>query len=235
LPPVIPLDFLLGLSAGLVLAGALYLFIRWRSRRSAPTGPPPAGAMSSTTDTSEWSAPRPLAIAPDRPTDLAPTGTAPGVSEPIPASTPAIVRPSSPDPNVRPVRSDLPATDRFRLSQRVILHVYAQGILAPGEVAPDGLCQAGMGEALGIPQSGLAAVLRRLEAAGIFTTERGHVRGRDRRLKIYRLTSRGLQVAKELRTRAPRRTVEPSRTEPRPVSRVSPAVPSSAVPAILPD
>jgi DNA-binding PadR family transcriptional regulator len=61
-----------------------------------------------------------------------------------------------------------------------------------------------MVEALGIPQAGLAAVLRRLEAAGVLTTERGHVEGRDRRLKVYRLSSRGLEVAKELRRRAPK-------------------------------
>ncbi|MCI4366650.1 MAG: hypothetical protein L3K08_02740 [Thermoplasmata archaeon] len=72
-------------------------------------------------------------------------------------------------------------------------------------MAPPGLCQAGIGEALGVTQGGLAAVLRRLEAAGIFTVERGHVRGRDRRLKIYRLSSYGLEVARELRGRSARK------------------------------
>ncbi|MFI5415146.1 MAG: hypothetical protein ACHQ16_05720, partial [Candidatus Lutacidiplasmatales archaeon] len=93
----------------------------------------------------------------------------------------------------------------LRLSQRVILHVYAQGVQGHGEVAAPGLCQAGMVEALGIPQAGLAAVLRRLEAAGVLLGEKGHVRGHDRRLKVYRLSPRGLELARELRTRAHRR------------------------------
>jgi DNA-binding MarR family transcriptional regulator len=96
-------------------------------------------------------------------------------------------------------------SDTLRLSQRVILHIYVQGIRTPGEVAPLALCQAGMVESLGIPQGGLAAVLRRLEAAGILLAEREHVQGRDRRLKVYRLSARGLELARELRSRSSRR------------------------------
>jgi DNA-binding PadR family transcriptional regulator len=83
----------------------------------------------------------------------------------------------------------------------VILHVYAEGSVAPGSVAPIALCQRGIGEGLGVPQAGLAAVLRRLEAAGVLVGERAHVRGRDRRLKVYRLTPRGLELAREIRSR----------------------------------
>jgi DNA-binding MarR family transcriptional regulator len=205
-------DFDLGVSAGLAIAGSLYAVLWWWARRlilAVPPAPvplePPEGARNG------WgSAGAAL-----------PTATAPGPSPPG-----AEIRsgPQPPDPTPRsaakggpgeaPRWSDGPpgpeprpaaTPTAVRLSQRVILHLYAQGNLPSGAVAPLARCQAGIGEALGITQGGLAAVLRRLAAAGILTVERGHVQGRDRRLKIYRLSSRGLEIARDLRARSFRR------------------------------
>jgi DNA-binding MarR family transcriptional regulator len=205
---VISPDFAYGLGLGLGVAAGLYLVLWWRARRHASGHLPPIGALRSP--------PSP----PELPNGAASyvsggTGSPPGTSAPesVTSTPPAGIEDppaaSVPDPSAARVpptgtgapRRTLPAPETLRLSQRVILHVYGQGHLPPGEVAPPGLCQEGIGEALGMQQAGLAAVLRRLEAAGVLTTERGHVRGHDRRLKIYRLSGRGLEVAKELRAR----------------------------------
>lgn len=208
---MIPSDFLLGLAGGLAIAAVLYLVLWWRAQRGrsldlpapywapwpassseAPDGDGHAAAL----DTTMRLAPSPISGESAAPSFLPFPGLVP---TPDLASGPAaaIWREL---PNGNPPRPSFPR-ETLRLSQRVILHVYAQGDLPPGAVAPPGLCQAGMVEALGIPQAGLAAVLRRLEAAGMFQTERGHVRGRDRRLKVYRLSSRGVELAQELRHR----------------------------------
>jgi len=204
---VIPVEFAYGLAAGLAIAAALYLLLLWRSRRMAVLDDPPDGA--------QWSAIG-NGGAPSAPNDASPDPPSPFAGRPDPelpdgpaslsgpriSSDPRAVGPSLGNDVARARPRASAPNESLRLSQRVILHVYAQGDLPPGAVAPPGLCQAGIVEALGIPQAGLAAVLRRLEAAGILTTERGHVRGHDRRLKVYRLSARGLQVATELRGRS---------------------------------
>ena len=205
---MIPLDFVGGLAAGLVVAAGLYLFLWWRARRTSGTDSPPEGAAWSPARESTASDSGP----PSRPPFSAPLN-GPVVPSGLPSRTdPPLRESTSAEPPAaraedsagkdRPLLQPHIPTETFRLSQRVILHVYAQGELPPGAVAPPGLCQAGIVDALGIPQAGLAAVLRRLEAAGILATERGHVRGHNRRLKVYRLSARGLEVAKELRGRS---------------------------------
>lgn len=91
-----------------------------------------------------------------------------------------------------------PEVGRPRVSQRVILHLAQQGWLGEDEVASVPFTQGGMSEALGIPQTSLTNVLRRLMAAGVLTQDVRHVRGRDRRLKVYRLTPRGQALARDL-------------------------------------
>jgi DNA-binding MarR family transcriptional regulator len=210
---VIPLDFAYGIGSGLIIAAVLYLVLRWTAARESSEGdwPPPGALRPSFAHLEDPLGLDGTALAPASP-DVPPTTVE--TLPPSPAVDPPPYRPIAPtavrssrprDEGPGPPRS-APAPETLRLSQRVILHVYAQGILPPGEVAPLALCQAGFVEALGIPQAGLAAVLRRLEAAGVLVTERGHVRGRDRRLKIYRLTPRGVDVARELRTRSHRRS-----------------------------
>ena len=207
---MISLEFGLGLACGLAIAGVLYLALWWWARptpavalpRDSRVEPPFGesrgrgnGLPSTPTSTVPVESPLPTAPPSPPPGPATPTITAP---EPPPAEVAGPTEASSAPPR-RPA-----SKEAVRLSQRVILHVYSMGNLPPGAVAPPGRCQAGIGEALGITQGGLAAVLRRLEAAGILTAERGHVQGRDRRLKIYRLSSRGLEVARELRGRAAR-------------------------------
>lgn len=216
---MITLDFLLGLAGGLAVATALYLILWKRAQRdrslnlpapysaqweAAGNGVADGDGHSAALDTTLRLASS--AISSD--SNASPFLPFPGLvpaPEVAAASATAVWRDA---PSGEPPRPSLPR-ETLRLSQRVILHLYAQGDLPPGAVAPPGFCQAGMVEAFGIPQAGLAAVLRRLEAAGMFQTERAHVRGRDRRLKVYRLSSRGVELAQELRQR--RRQSGPAR------------------------
>ncbi|MCI4319718.1 MAG: hypothetical protein L3K23_06280 [Thermoplasmata archaeon] len=206
---MIPLEFAYGIGAGLGAAAGLYLLLWWRARRIALGSPPPDGAVqdrlvfTGLPNGAGSHASGALSTSPEHrtPERERPPSTANSYDPPL--RLPVGPMPEGPVVASSESRRSLPPPETLRLSQRVILHVYGQGHLPPGEVAPPGLCQAGIVEALGIPQAGLAAVLRRLEAAGVLTTERGHVRGHDRRLKIYRLSSRGVEVAKELRARRP--------------------------------
>ncbi|MCI4325640.1 MAG: hypothetical protein L3K00_07165 [Thermoplasmata archaeon] len=189
-------DFLLGLSLGLALAAAVYGLLWWMGRPARGPGFVPPTHRS----TSGAPPPTPVSDSPEPEPQMAPAGADPPAESPHAATGTASAPRSGPSGGRNPA-----ADETLRLSQRLILHVYAQGIRPSGEVAPLALCQAGMVEALGIPQAGLAAVLRRLEAAGILLAERSHVQGRDRRLKVYRLSERGLVLARELRTRSSRR------------------------------
>ncbi|MCI4350274.1 MAG: helix-turn-helix transcriptional regulator [Thermoplasmata archaeon] len=51
-----------------------------------------------------------------------------------------------------------------------------------------------MGDALGVTQGALSSVLRRLEDAGAIVSEKAHVRGHERRVKVYVLTPRGQKL-----------------------------------------
>jgi len=100
-------------------------------------------------------------------------------------------------------RSHGVARETLRLSQRVVLQIYRQGALGPHEVAPVELCQLGLVGSLGVRQSALTKVLTRLVAAGVLATDRRHVEGQPRRLKVYQLTPLGESLARDLRRSFP--------------------------------
>jgi DNA-binding MarR family transcriptional regulator len=121
------------------------------------------------------------------------------IREPAPAALPAASR------VVANARAPLPAPSQpvnpeaLRLSQRVVLHLARLGALQADEIASEGFTQAGMAAAVGSGQNVLTNVLRRLEAAGVVVSDVRHVRGRPRRVKVYRLTPRGEALAHDLR------------------------------------
>jgi PKD repeat protein len=117
---------------------------------------------------------------------------------------------ASPGAPLSPSASEAP---RLKLSQRVMLHLYLQGHLAEGEVAPFGFTQGGMAEKLQVAQSPLSSVLRRLVVAGLVTQDTRHVRGQPRRLRVYRLTPVGEVVARDLYRNHVDETASPSRGE----------------------
>ncbi len=91
--------------------------------------------------------------------------------------------------------------ETLRLSFRLVLHIAAQGALHPHEVAPVELTQSGMASSLGARQNTIATILKRLEVAGVLTSDVRHVRGAPRRMKVYRLTPRGEALARDIRSR----------------------------------
>ena len=122
----------------------------------------------------------------------------------LPSSSPTPAAGAPPVPpgerTDRPPRSR-PNPDALRLTERVVLHLGAQGRTGPSELATPGQTQAGLAEALGARQNSLTNVLRRLEAAGIVEKQLRHVTGQPRRLRAYQLTSRGESLWKDLRSR----------------------------------
>ncbi len=116
-------------------------------------------------------------------------------ARPAPDIEPALPPISVPAPSPAPAES----VERFRLSQRVVLHIYTLGTLRDDEIAPPTFTQAGMSAKLSVGQSPLSNVLRRLVIAGVLSQDVRHVRGRPRRLRVYRLTPMGESLALELR------------------------------------
>lgn len=102
-------------------------------------------------------------------------------------------------PRAIDVRPDRTLTPGATTAARVIRHLGSLGRLPYDEVAPIGFTQRGISEAVGLRQGTLAKALARLAAADVVEVRRGHVRGEPRRLKIYRLTSLGESLARDLR------------------------------------
>ncbi len=117
-------------------------------------------------------------------------------------SEPTAPAPSVPDSPVTPTPKPptVPA-EALRLSFRLVLHIAAQGAVGAHEVAPPELTQAGMAKALGAKQNTIATLLKRLEVAQVLTSDVRHVKGAPRRMKVYRLTTRGEELARDIRMR----------------------------------
>jgi PKD repeat protein/DNA-binding MarR family transcriptional regulator len=157
-------------------------------------------------------APRPLAGA-SAPPAPEPIGPATSAGTTAPPSREIVPPAASVDPGAAPsatAPAGQPTTEALRISQRIVLHLAAQGALGPDEVASPGFTQAGISRALGVRQNALTNVLRRLVAAEVVVEDVRHVRGQPRRLKVYRLTSRGQALARDLRTRRARARSEPA-------------------------
>ena len=172
-------------------------------------GAEPAGrAVSPTVE-----APQASFAGPSSEPPAGPAPPSPAISAPLP-EPPAAPSPGAPVPGSPAPTTPAPGTvtrEALRLSQRIVLHLARQGFLGPDEVAGVGFTQLGMSETLGVRQNALTNVLRRLVAAGVLSEDVRHVRGQPRRLKVYRLTSRGEALAKELRrTTGSHRPEEPA-------------------------
>lgn len=204
---VVVLVALGGAAAAAGIALGVYLG-RWGwDRATRLPGDLPPGA------TGEWAPPGALerAATPGRPNG-APSPAPPGRPRPEtppgpdrseatglaadPARRPIPVATVPPPEGPRPVVINRTA---LYLSQRIVLHLAQLGSLGPDEVAPVGFTQLGISQALQVRQNALTNVLRRLVAAGAITEDVRHVRGQARRLKVYRLSSRGEALAHDLR------------------------------------
>jgi len=87
------------------------------------------------------------------------------------------------------------------MSERIVLALAREGRLGEDSPVRTARTQAGLAEALGSNQSAVSKVLRRLVVAELLTEERRHVQGRNQRLKVYALTRRGEQLARDLARR----------------------------------
>ncbi len=104
-----------------------------------------------------------------------------------------------------PVPELEPTAHELQTSARILLYLDRLPRIPPGETAPDSLTQAGMAQALGTTQPAISNVLRRLVAGGALEVERAHVVGRVARVKVYRLSRLGEQLAGRIRASLVRR------------------------------
>jgi hypothetical protein len=131
-------------------------------------------------------------------------------SNPVPRSReahPALSFPaeSSPPPWEPPstVPAGLPGSfeERVRLSIRVVVLLDHWGPPGDNGSSRRETTQQGLAEALAVTQGALSKVLNRLVAAGMVRTDRRHVAGLSRRVRVYSLTRDGETLAREIRGR----------------------------------
>ena len=179
------LGFWQGVATGVGAAGGALVVVWWLLRR-------------------RWEVPSRHAEGPSTGSDStwppAPVGPDPGGRGGVPPR-------SASRPAATPYQTSAPPTGQFddpttrlQLSKRILLHLARQGRLGPDDVAPREMSQAGMVESLHVGQGTLTGALRALVDAGLLSEKREHARGVERRVKIYRLTSAGEALAKEIRS-----------------------------------
>jgi DNA-binding MarR family transcriptional regulator len=115
----------------------------------------------------------------------------------------SLAKPIGPEPTRAPsVATSVTGSDgrapalipAVRLSRRVLGHLARLGDFGQDPARASAATQRGMGAALGVTQGALSSVLRRLEDAGAIASEKAHVRGHERRVKVSVLTTRGQQL-----------------------------------------
>jgi hypothetical protein len=189
-------------AVALVSAAGVGALLFWVGRRSVGRTRASDLEPSTSPPTDSRSAPPPAD--PPLSADLAPARPAPaeiesgidGASPPQPGFTSPV--------DSQPVRPTGEPAARLQLTQRVILHIGGQGRIGPDDVGLLALTQSGMASALGVGQNSITNVLRRLVAAGVLVQDVRHVSGQPRRLRVYRFSSRGEAVYRDVRTRSGR-------------------------------
>lgn len=88
-----------------------------------------------------------------------------------------------------------------RLAMRVVVQLDRLGPPGPDGTARPEATQDGLAGTLGVTQGAVSKVLARLLAVNIVAQERRHVRGRDRRVRVYFLSREGEGLAHEIEQR----------------------------------
>jgi hypothetical protein len=96
----------------------------------------------------------------------------------------------------------LPSLQEARLARRLLFRLSELPPLGPEDRPVDAFTQAGLVASLGATQGAIARILVRLDAAGVLLVDRQRVSGRVRSTKIYRLSSRGEMLVRELSGKA---------------------------------
>lgn len=99
-------------------------------------------------------------------------------------------------------------TPLLTVGERIVVHLGQFAPHADAYVCPRGMAQVGIAESLGISRAHAAIELKRQREAGRVDVRIAHVTGLPTRRKVYHLTPRGEAVARLVRDRATRRTVE---------------------------
>jgi DNA-binding MarR family transcriptional regulator len=96
-----------------------------------------------------------------------------------------------------------PKQQEIRLALRLVVHLARMGPLEPGVTTQPESTQQGIASRLGVTQGAVSKVLAELAAVDVVGHARHHVRGRNRRMRAYYLTPRGLDIARRCREQVP--------------------------------
>ncbi len=187
-------DLLLGIGIGLSMSAIAYLIGRFyvRAMRRGVRTEPERSPAPDGQRVAEHSEP------------VVPVANSLGeTSRYTPGPAPLAKRLTEPDPRggpepPEPGRNRVDVETELRTSQRILLHLALHGRSGSEGSFPEALCQKGIGRALGLGQGAVSGVLRRLEWGGAISSQTAHVQGHDRRLKVYLLTDRGVNIVRGL-------------------------------------
>lgn len=175
-----------------LLAGALWVL--WARRRHDDSPSPHHRPGSNETPTQ----------GPRFPSPFEPGGPGDGTADegaPTAATSATAAGATAPPPaRLRSAPPERSLPGRRQLTYQILEEMGRLPRLAPGELATRAWTQAGLSERLGVGQSGMSKILRRLVEAGVLSSATEHVHGSERRLRVYRLTPRGEQLARALRS-----------------------------------
>ena len=91
--------------------------------------------------------------------------------------------------------------DGVRLALRLVVRLDLLRAPGPdGEALPEAT-QEELAEALKVTQGAVSKVLARLMAVDVIAQDRRHVRGRERRVRVYFLSAQGRELAREIEQR----------------------------------
>jgi hypothetical protein len=94
-----------------------------------------------------------------------------------------------------------PSADSVRLALRVVVRLDQLGTPGPDGHAREEATQEGLAGAFGVTQGAVSKVLARLRAVKMADQTRSHVPGRGRRVRVYYLTPKGEELAREIEQR----------------------------------
>jgi len=122
----------------------------------------------------------------------------PGYAVPGDGSTPVPVWEPPPSVDTRLTGAN---ADSVRLALRVVVQLDRLGPPGPDGSARPEATQDGLATTLGVTQGAVSKVIARLIAVNVVAQERRHVRGRDRRVRVYYLSPEGEGLAHRIEER----------------------------------
>lgn len=86
----------------------------------------------------------------------------------------------------------------LRYREKILIHLKDYTGFTDDDILPEDMTQEGLADALGMSRTHASRLLKDLVSEGLLIEKKSHIRGRDRKLKTYRLSQDGVKKAEEV-------------------------------------